>query len=403
MPNIGAKTLGVVFALAAALWLAGSPAAAQQKTVEIRIGYITERVAEPPPLSLVEPIVTDKGVQGARLGIEDNNTTGRFMGQSFVLAEAIVEEGGDLAAAFRGLVDDGARFVVVDLPAGQLLALADLPEAQDVLLFNTRATDDALRNEDCRANVLHVIPSRAMRADALAQYLLWKRWTEWYLIAGTGEGDRLFADAVRRAANKFGAKIVAEKSYDAGSTARRTETGHALIQKQMPVMTQADRYDVVVVADESDLFGEYLPYRTWLPRPVVGTQGLVPTAWHRSHEQWAGTQMQNRFEDFAGRWMGERDYTAWLAVRSVGEAASRTQSADYETIAAYIRGEKFQLAGFKGVALTYRDWNGQLRQPILLAAPRSLVSVSPQEGFLHQYSELDTLGFDRPESSCRLE
>jgi hypothetical protein len=28
------------------------------------------------------------------------------------------------------------------------------------------------------------------------------------------------------------------------------------------------------------------------------------------------------------------------------------------------------------------------------------VSVSPQEGFLHQVSPLDTLGLDRPESAC---
>src|SRR5690606_28549949 len=304
--------------------------------------------------------------------------------------EAIVEEGGDLAAAFRGLVDDGARFVVVDLPAGQLLALADLPEAQDVLLFNTRATDDALRNEDCRANVLHVIPSRAMRADALAQYLLWKRWTEWYLIAGTGEGDRLFATAGGRAASKFGATTVAETTYAAGSTARRTETGHALIQKQMPVMTQADRYDVVVVADESDLFGEYLPYRTWLPRPVVGTQGLVPLAWHRSLEQWGATQMQNRFTEATGRWMGERDYAAWVAVRAISEAATRGKTGELAAIAAYIRSDRFGVAGFKGLALTFRAWDGQLRQPILLAEARTLVSVSPQEGFLHQSNELDT-------------
>ena len=53
------------------------------------------------------------------------------------------------------------------------------------------------------------------------------------------------------------------------------------------MLTQdAPEHDVVVVADESDVFGEYLPYRTWDPRPVAGTQGLIP-AWHRSQEQWA--------------------------------------------------------------------------------------------------------------------
>lgn len=371
--------------------------------VTVPIGYITERVEEPPPLSLVEPIVTDKGVQGARLGIEDNNTTGRFMGQRYVLEEAIVPEGGDVVAAFKDLLADGVKFIAVDLPADQLLALADLPEAQEVLIFNARATDNVLRNGECRGNVLHVMPSRAMLADGLAQYLLWKQWTDWYLVVGAGEGDKLFADAIRRAANKFGAKIVEEKAYDAGSTARRADTGHALIQRQMPILTQGEGYDVVVVADESDLFGEYLPYRTWLPRPVVGTQGMSPTVWHPSFEQWGGMQMQSRFEEFAGRRMTPRDYTAWLAVRSVGEAVTRTGEADYETVDAYIRGDEFELAGFKGQKLTFRDWNGQLRQPILLSAPRALVSVSPQEGFLHQHSLLDTLGFDRPESSCRMD
>ena len=57
------------------------------------------------------------------------------------------------------------------------------------------------------------------------------------------------------------------------------------------------------------------PYRDYDPRPVVGTQGLIAVAWHRSYEQYAGTQMQHRFERFAKRIMTERDYSAWIAVR----------------------------------------------------------------------------------------
>ena len=113
--------------------------------------------------------------------------------------------------------------------------------------------------------------------------------------------------------------------------------------------------------------------------------------------------LQNRFREDYGRWMAPVDFTVWMAVRSVGEAATRTRSTDPSAIADYIRSDKFELAAFKGRKLTYRDWNGQLRQPVLLAAARSMVSVSPQTGYLHQVSELDTMGFDRPESGCRLE
>ncbi len=85
----------------------------------------------------------------------------------------------------------------------------------------------------------------------------------------------------------------------------------------MPVFTQgAPSYDVVVVADEKEVFGPYLPYRTWDPRPVAGTAGLKAMSWHPAHEQWGATQMQNRFQRFAKRFMLPLDYQAWVAVRA---------------------------------------------------------------------------------------
>jgi ABC transporter substrate binding protein (PQQ-dependent alcohol dehydrogenase system) len=391
-----------LLALAVLAASAAPPAPAAEPAAEIPIAYITQRIKELPPLSLVDQPTPDNGVMGARLAIEDNNTTGRFTKQHFSLDEMIVDESGDVAAAARALFGKGHKFIVADLPAAPLLAVAGLPEAKEALIFNVQAKDDALRGAQCRANVLHVMPSYSMLADGLAQYLMWKRWARWFLVVGTGPDDALFAEAVRGAARKFSADIVEDRSFDAAPGARRTDTGHAQIQKQMPVATQeAGEYDVLVVADFRDAFGAYLPYRTWDPRPVVGSQGLVPTAWHRSQEQWGATQMQNRFTRFSGRWMTERDYAAWVAVRSVSEATTRTRMTDFAAVAAYIRSPDFGVAGFKGQKLTFRGWDGQLRQPVLLAEARTLVSVSPQEGYLHEFSELDTLGADRPDSACK--
>ncbi|MCZ6720933.1 MAG: ABC transporter substrate-binding protein, partial [Proteobacteria bacterium] len=259
------------------------------------------------------------------------------------------------------------------------------------------APDDRLRDAECRANVVHMLPSRAMLADALAQYLIWKRWSEWLLVVGTRVEDRLFADAVRRAAKRFGAKIVAEKVWEYGPDARRTA------QAEIPVFTQGVDYDVLIVADEIGEFGDYLIYRTWDPKIVAGTQGLVPTMWHWTHEQWGAWQLQRRFQKLAGRRMTAIDHAVWTAVRVIGEAATRAASTDLAPLEAYLRSPEFALAAFKGVPLSFRPWNGQLRQPVLLAAPRALVSVSPQKGFLHQHSELDTLGYDAPETGCQLD
>ena len=183
----------------------------------------------------------------------------------------------------------------------------------------------------------------------------------------------------------------------------RTDSGVTLIQRQMPVFTQqAPAYDVLVAADESEVFASYLPYRTWDARPVAGSAGLVPASWDAAHDQWGAIQMQNRFFKLNSRRMTARDMQAWTAARMVGEAASRTNSGDPKPLFDFLKGTDFSIAAFKGQRLTLRDWNLQLRQPILLVDGRMVVSVSPQEGFLHQFSELDTLGVDRPETKCRL-
>jgi ABC transporter substrate binding protein (PQQ-dependent alcohol dehydrogenase system) len=381
----------------------GMPAAevyADGQTVQI--GWLSQAIKRTLPLSYLDQPPGDEGVQGARLGIADNNTTGHFTGQSFELVESIAPEDGDVAAAFRDLAAKSVRLVVTDIAAAELLSVASLPEAAQATIFNTGAVDDRLRAEDCRANILHLLPSRAMLADGLIQYLVAKRWPDLLLVVGHGEGDREFAGDIRHAAQKFQAHIVKEKPWTFVPGARRTDTGHFAIQAEVGRFTQGISYDVLVVADEEDEFGDDLSYRTFDPRPVAGTQGMVPSAWARPHEQWGATQLQDRFLHQAKRWMTDRDYAAWMAVRAIGEAATRSQSTDPATISAFMRSDRFELAAYKGARLSFRSWDGQLRQPILLADARSLVSVSPQPGFLHQFSELDTLGIDKPETKCRM-
>ncbi len=369
----------------------------------VRLGWLSQTAKRTLPLTYLDQPPDDEGIQGARLGIADDNTTGQFTGQSFELVESIVPQGGDVTSEFRDLAGKGVRLVVTDLDAPKLLTVAALPEAAHATIFDTGAADDRLRAQDCRANILHLSPSRAMLADALVQYLVVKRWTNLLLVVGHSDGDREFADDVKHAALKFQAHIVEEKPWTFVPGARRTDTGHFAIQAEVARFTQGIGYDVLVVADEEDDFGDDLSYRTFDPRPVAGTQGLVPTAWARPHEQWGATQLQDRFLRQAKRWMTDRDYAAWMAVRAVGEAATRTQSTDPAVISAFMRGDRFELAGYKGARLSFRSWDGQLRQPVLLADARSLVSVSPQPGFLHQFSELDTLGIDKPETKCRMQ
>jgi ABC transporter substrate binding protein (PQQ-dependent alcohol dehydrogenase system) len=369
--------------------------------LEIGIGYLRHAGVQS-TLSLVMQPADNNGVAGALLAIEDDNTTGKFLNQHFTLNEVRLKDGDDAAKAASSLAEHSG-FIVADLPADELLRVADALRDRGTVLFDAGAIDDRLREQDCRANVIHVAPTRSMLADALAQYLVWKQWKRWLLVVGSHDSDKLYADAIRRAATRFGAKIVQERTFEDAGGARRTDSGVTLIQRQMPVFTQqAPAYDVLVAADESDVFAPYLPYRTWDPRPVAGSAGLMPTSWDAAHDQWGAVQIQNRFVKLNARHMTALDMQAWTAVRMVGEAVSRTNSGDPKAVFDFIKRPDFSVAAFKGQRLTIRDWNLQLRQPILLADGRMVVSVSPQEGFLHQVSELDTLGVDRPETKCKL-
>jgi ABC transporter substrate binding protein (PQQ-dependent alcohol dehydrogenase system) len=386
----------------AALSPVGDAVAQDGARTDVRIAYLTQTVRVILPHSYLDAPPADEGLAGARVGMLDNNTTGRFTRQSFTLDENVIAEDGNVVDAFRKIASSGVRLVVADLPAQQLIALVDLPEAKGTTFFNAGSKEDELRAEQCRANVLHLIPSRAMLADALAQYLVAKRWRNVFLVTGPTASDEAYAAAIKRAIRKFGARLVAEKVWNYDPGARRTDTGHFSIASEVARFTQGISYDVLVVADEAGAFGDDLGYRTTEPRPIAGTHGLVPTIWARPFEQWGATQLQNRFLRQSNRWMAERDHAAWMAVRAIGEAATRAKSTEPDKIVAYMKSDQFDLAAFKGGKLSFRSWDNQLRQPILLADARSLVSVSPQQGFLHQHSELDTLGTDRPETQCRL-
>ncbi|MBV8565104.1 MAG: ABC transporter substrate-binding protein [Methylobacteriaceae bacterium] len=377
-------------------------AAMAAEPAEIKIGYLRQPL-EKFTISYRDQPAENDGLAGALVAIDDNNTTGKFLNQKFTLEDVKLKEGSDPAAAVNAFADKGILFVVADLEPDALLKAADAGKARGVLMFNVGAPDDRLREEDCRANVVHVAPARSMLADGLAQYLVWKKWRRWLLVTGSHDKDKLLADAYRRAAKRFGAKIVEEREFKDTGGARRTDSGIVQIQSQMPVFTQeATDYDVLVAADESEVFAGYLPYRTWDARPVAGSAGLVPTSWDASHTQWGAIQMQSRFTKKFPRFMTALDIEGWTAVRMLGEAAARTHTTDAGKLVDFIKSPEFSVAAFKGQKLTLRDWNLQLRQPILLSDGRTIVSVSPQEGFLHQVSELDTLGYDRPETKCSL-
>ena len=369
----------------------------------VPIVYLGKAYEEPLPLSYAEKPIFDKGIQGARLIIKEANQAGRFVGYAFELVEAIVPANGDVVAKAKEILSKGNAFIIADLEAKDLVAVADLPEAQNSIIVNIRANDEALRQELCRSNVFHIIPDWAMRADALGQYLIWKKWPSWFILRGNTPADQDYLAQVKRTAARFGAKIVGEKVYDLPPGARNTDSGYQQVQSQIPMeMQAAPEHDVVWVINTDEGFGDYVAYRTYLPRPVVGTQGLQAIAWDSSYTEYGAMHFQNGLPKLAKRRPVERDYTAWLGGRALTDGIMRSGKTTPPEVKAYLLSDAFKLEGFKGQAMSFRTWDHQLRQPIILGGgTRVPVSVSPQEGFLHETNLTDTLGFDKPETKCK--
>jgi len=370
---------------------------------QINIVHMNRTIEREPTIYSINPEIVNNGILGSRMGIKDNNTTGKFTNQKFKLIEKKITKKESAKQVFEEFRKEKYKFFILNVSKDDFLEILSSDLIEGSIVINASLKDNNLRNENCKKNVLHTAPSYKMVSDALIQFLKKKNWTRLLLISGANERDKQFAESVKVSSKRFGLKITNEKIWDFSHDFRRTA------DLEIVKFTQGEKYQVLVLADEGNTFGDsgnsfgdYIPYRTWKPTIVVGGEILKPTSWHFAHEQWGGNQMQSRFLKDSKRLMTNIDFNSWVGVRTLGEAITRTKSLDDKILLEKIMDKEFNLAAYKGKPLSYRNWNGQLRQPILLVTPRALVSVSPQPGFVHPRTELDTLGIDEPDSKCTL-
>ncbi|MEI7784029.1 MAG: branched-chain amino acid ABC transporter substrate-binding protein [Betaproteobacteria bacterium] len=285
----------------------------------------------------------------------------------------------------------GAKVLLLNLPAGWLTSVA---AAVKLPVLNLGAGDDALRERDCRAHVFHVAPSERMRADALAQTLLTRKWSQVLLLAGASEADAARAATAKASLIRHGLKIVQERRFVLSADPReRAQSNPALL-------TGGNSYDAVWVVDSDGEFARALPYNTVLPRPVVGDAGLTAQAWQAQFERFGAPQVSRRFSRAYKRAMTSSDWNAWMGGKVAAAAAlAQPQPTTLSAWSSWLHGQDFD--GAKGVVMQFRAWDGQLRQPLLLTDGQGVQAMAPVEGILHPRNALDALGADAPEQLCK--
>jgi ABC transporter substrate binding protein (PQQ-dependent alcohol dehydrogenase system) len=344
-------------------------------------------------------VFTDLGrpYPGSQLALEDAQAVGRVIGVEFSIEKSTAASDEELVDRISSwAAGGGIHFVLADLPAADLKNLARRLGDRPVTLFNISAPEDSLRGEDCARNVAHTYPSQAMLSDALTQYLAARGWVQILVLQGPSPEDAAMVASLQRSARKFHANIVATRPFMLTNDPRNRE------QTNIILMTEGVRYDVVYVADSSGEFGRYVSYATGLPRPVVGSAGLVPTAWSWSWDKDAAVQLQHRYEKMAQpRRMNGADWAAWEAVKAITQSVMRTRSTAFNEVNSFLLGDQLTLDTVKGNPGSFRAWDHQLRAPVLLSTADAVIERAPMPQYLHQTNVLDTLGVDAPETACR--
>lgn len=332
---------------------------------------------------------TGPAADALQLALKDAVLPLEAAGAKIELQVVEVADAAAAKAAAAAAEKAGAAALVADLPAPWLLAATD---AVKLPVLNVGAADDALRQADCRRTLWHLAPSERMRADAIAQALVARGWKKVLLLTGPLPADAARQATVLASIKRYGLNVVAQKPFRLSADPRERDLANPRL------LTQGD-YDVVWVVDSDGEFGVSLPYRTVLPRPVVGDAGLVAAAWSPKFERFGAPQVSRRLARAAGRPMGAHDWTAWMAGKALVAAAvavPKGPAAAFQK--ALAEGE---LDGSKGVAMAFRPWDGQLRQPLLLTDGQAVIETAPGDGVLHPKNRLDTLGADAPEKLCK--
>jgi ABC transporter substrate binding protein (PQQ-dependent alcohol dehydrogenase system) len=334
-------------------------------------------------------------LEGAVTAVGEARFAANAAGVELKLERRAVSRAEELLPALDDLFARGAQFFLLDLPGEMVAELAARTRSKPVLLFNISALDDDLRQKKCQPHLMHIAPSRSMLTDALAQFLVFRKWRQLLVLKGSQPGDAEYYQAFSRSAKRFGLVPKEVRDFTLGRDPRERS------QNNVALLTAGVDYDVLYVIDAHGEFARDVPYQGQKPQVVVGAAGLVADWWHWSWERHGAPQVNKRFMKRANRPMTGYDWSAWMSVKVIAEALLRTGSADFKRLAAYIHGEELRLDGTKGYPLTFRKWNNQLRQPIFLTTPDWVVMQAPLEGFLHSTNNLDTLGFDERENECK--
>jgi ABC-type branched-subunit amino acid transport system substrate-binding protein len=349
----------------------------------LRIGFILPAVPEDATEEWQRAVAVG-AEHGAILGIEEQTFNAQLFDIDFDVAFATAAGPVDVvAAAERLFQEEGIYAVIGGYSTPEAIALGTWAEQRNIPFVNVGAQADVLRNDLCLPMTFHVQPSAAMYLDALAGWYVRAGFRRWYIVQSADtEGAALHErlswalDNRHFGANEVGTTVL-DDTTDTGAELRsaiersRADLLVLLVDagEQLRVMSDLDAAGLTL-----EVAGYPFPEtesRDYLvasreAAPNLGTDHRA-SAWEATIDAYGAREYNARHRL---RWDSEpQDAAAWAAFHAVKilfEAALFGGSTDGIDLAAYMVNQSSVFDLHKGIAVTFRPWDHQLRQSLFL-------------------------------------
>jgi ABC-type branched-subunit amino acid transport system substrate-binding protein len=411
------STLGVGGLPSAAGLYAGAKAYAQPQAPRVvRIAHLSRRQGPDAEMAAY-------AIMGTQLGAEEADVTAGMFGTKveLIIEDAVTSENVvSLTSKLSSLEHLSA--IVAALDDQTTARVSDVTQQQRLVCLNTAARGGVLRGEQCHRLTFHVEPDVAMYTHAMGQWLVHNNRKRWhFVVAEDSAAQEVYHRASRFLQKQGGINL-----------------GHSLIApgrsdytEVVAPLARGDAEAIVVALRGEELRHFLVQYKAsglkallaGIPLDMLALwqagaeslQGVWVTSWYHELERFSARELNRRFlRRFEKRAEGFA-WTNWAAVKLVVEGVLRSASTDAMALVNYLEGAP-QFDGHKGKALTFRDWNHQLRQPLYVLKARESKPDNPWN-LLELLGEmpspatrgksvaevLDTLGEPQAESTCRLE
>ena len=335
-------------------------------------------------------------IAGARLAIEDSKKIQRLTKTNFSLDYLRFDDQKAFLNFFKDKKLTEYNAILLDSSKTEMNFLKKVFKVNsNLLFFNITESSNDLRNNICLENFFHTFPSTAMFTDSISQYLIKKKWNKVLMLTGPLSEDKNFSNSFKQSTKKFGLKIIKEKFFVNSNDPRVRD------KNSLAFLTKGKKYNAVFISDTDGEFALSIPNATMYPALVTGSSGLIANTWHWSYLRHGAPQLNGRFERLHNRRMESKDWSAWIAIKTLVESILRVQSINNNELIEFISSDNFKLDGSKGISLSYKKWSNQLRQTILLTTSDNWVTIkAPLDDFQNNNNNLDTLGISSKDITC---